>query len=436
MIFITNVRYTFIIILLFFAKNIFANTHNFSSDTTLTISSDQNYTSITTNTNDTGVVDFTANSNILTMENGLATDALRLKELSLSLDNNQSITINSNNEGIAFFNNINISQSPSSANNKKQISGSIILNSNNLNIFQKSEILNQAIIGNVIFNQDVESIFDNLLISGNVSGAGKLLSTNTGIITFNGQNLQTINTTQLGDQKNPSATLGDDDYEDRYINKLIINNSADTTVAANGVYFNQNVFVKDLEFNNDQENTKIFIGNSGVFEISGNVTHSNQNIENFYILDTFPSAEIKFTGISATEEDFQTVNAHIGQSTNRFEKVTITNSNIFFSKNLYLDNLQINQDPDILNSIVNMTVNSVLDVTNLSINNNLTLAGSGTTNIENIDIANNQTLTLSKDVNISGNIDNLSSANTDKILSSNNKITFNGATTQAINTQL
>ncbi|MFT4718296.1 MAG: hypothetical protein ACI9IL_000627 [Rickettsiales bacterium] len=436
MIFITNVRYTFIIILLFFAKSIFANTHNFSSDTTLTISSDQNYTSITTNTNDTGVVDFTANSNILTMENGLATDALRLKELSLSLDNNQSITINSNNEGIAFFNNINISQSPSSANNKKQISGSIILNSNNLNIFQKSEILNQAIIGNVIFNQDVESIFDNLLISGNVSGAGKLLSTNTGIITFNGQNLQTINTTQLGDQKNPSATLGDDDYEDRYINKLIINNSADTTVAANGVYFNQNVFVKDLEFNNDQENTKIFIGNSGVFEISGNVTHSNQNIENFYILDTFPSAEIKFTGISATEEDFQTVNAHIGQSTNRFEKVTITNSNIFFSKNLYLDNLQINQDPDILNSIVNMTVNSVLDVTNLSINNNLTLAGSGTTNIENIDIADNQILTLSKDVNISGNLDNLSSASTDKILSSNNKITFNGAATQAINTQL
>ena len=52
----------------------------------------------------------------------------------------------------------------------------------------------------------------------------------------------------MGDQKNLSATLGDDDYEDRYINKLIINNSADTTEEESGVYFNQNVFVKDLEF--------------------------------------------------------------------------------------------------------------------------------------------------------------------------------------------
>lgn len=444
MTFTTNLKYTFVIILLFFAKNIFAETYNFSDDETLTINSDQNYTSITTNTNNTGTIDFTANGNILTMENGLATEALRLKELSLSLNNNQSITINSNNEGIAFFNNINISKSSFSERYKKQLSGSIILNSNNLYISQKSEILNQAIIGNVIFNQYVESTFDNLLISGDVygdvsgdvSGDGKLLSTNAGIITFNGQDLQTINNTQLGDQKNPSAILGDDDYEDRYINKLIINNSADTTEEESGVYFNQNVFVKDLEFSNDQENTKIFIGNSGVFEISGNVTHSNQNIENFYILDAEEAAEIKFTGTSMTEEDVQTVNAHIGQSTNRFEKVTITNPNILFSKNLYLDNLEINQDPDILNSIVNMTVNSVLDVTNLSINNDLTLAGSGTTNIKNIDISNDQTLTLSKDVNISGNLGNLSSANTDKILSSNNKITFNGATTQAINTQL
>ena len=79
---------------------------------------------------------------------------------------------------------------------------------------------------------------------------------------------------------------------------------------------------------------------------------------------------VGWSRILYTNKDVQTVNAHIGQSTNRFEKVTITNPNILFSKNLYLDNLEINQDPDILNSIVNMTVSSVLDVTNLSINNN------------------------------------------------------------------
>ena len=53
MTFTTNLKYTFVIILLFFAKNIFAETYNFSDDETLTINSDQNYTSITTNTNNT-----------------------------------------------------------------------------------------------------------------------------------------------------------------------------------------------------------------------------------------------------------------------------------------------------------------------------------------------------------------------------------------------
>ena len=416
-------------------QNSFSNTHNFSSDTTLTINSDETYNSITTTNTNEGIIDFAGVNNTLTIENNIGTEEKRVKELQLSLDNNQNIIINSQNSGTAFFGNINIFQSPSSALNQKQISGSIILNSDNLNISQKSQINNQSVIGNIIFNQNVDSTFNNLSVFGNISGNGKILSTQNGIISFTGENTQTITNTQLGDEANPSATSGDDDENDRYINKIAINNSSDTTIGTNAVTFdNSNIFVKDIEFSNDQEDTKLFLNNSSILNLSGNISHINENIENFYILDDASSSEIKLSGTAE-----QNINVNIGQDTNRFNKINITNPLISFSKKLYLNNLEINQDPDIGNSIVyinSTSTDSVLDLARLNLNNNLTLRGEGKTNIQDIDFSNNQILTLEKDINITGNIDNSLASTTDKILSSNNKITLNGASIQTINTQL
>ncbi|MDA7704928.1 autotransporter domain-containing protein [Rickettsiales bacterium] len=389
----------------------------FASDNILTIdvSNSSNINSITTNTDNQGIIEFNTDATNLTIIDNIGSSDLRLGDLNFTVNDAQTSDINSTNSGTIYLQNIDIGQDLGSSITIKTISGNAIIDAENLNISQNLTLNNQANIGTIAFNQDANAIFDNIAISGDVSensATGRLITTSDGSINLNGSNVQTIGVA-LGDYdvSGPTTT---------YVNSLNINNSN-----ASGISFNSgNIsYIQDMVFNHNEENSQITLS-STIFHLNGNITNSNSNIDDFYILSS-GTGEIILTGQT------QDIDANFGTSGSRFNDLQIQSSEVDLSGDLYLTTLNIVQNADRLNAITDIDNNGILDISSLDMDNSLTANGSGTLNIANIDIVDSKILTLNLDSNISGNIVD-SGAVGAKIISNNNNITFSGTSAQNI----
>ena len=379
----------------------------------LNISNSSVISSITTTSDNQGIINFNVDGVNLTIVNDVGNDDLRIGDLKFSVNSAaQTNNINSNNSGTFYIQNMDIGQDQSNINSIKTISGTAIINAENLNISQNLTLNNQANIGKINFsNQSSNAIFANLLLSGNVAAGsvtGRLITTSDGSITLNGEDLQNIQVA-LGDYNASNSVT-------TYLNQLNINNSD-----SGGITFESSDtnYVNDMIFNHNDENSQITLSNT-IFHLNGDITNSNTDIKNFYILSN-GSGKMILTG-----QD-QDIDADFGQSTSsRFNNLQIQSGKVDFSGNLYLANLDIVQNADRLNALTILTNSGILDISDLDIDNNLMINGAGKLNINTIDISDNNILTLNLDSNISGNIVNSGSSSGAKILSNNNNITFNG----------
>ena len=371
--------------------------------------------SITTIADGTGILDFNTNSTNLNIIGDIGTDDLRIGSLDLSVNGPQDHNINSVNSGVIYLQDLKVNQDNTAAINIKILSGSAIIDTENLDISQNLILNNQANIGSINFkNQNASATFANAAISGDVSQSsvvGSLLTTSQGSISFNGSDAQSISVS-LGSSEGEITTT---------VNQLNINNSHE-----DGIVFssNNNNYVQDMIFNHNEEDARITLHNT-IFYLNGNITNNNSDIDKFYILSE-GTGGIILTGKT------QNVDADFGQSaSSRFNDLQIQSSEINFSGDLYLNNLNIVQNAGRSNGLTILNYRGILDVFNLEVGNNLTINGDKTLNINNINFDNSKNLTLNVDANISGNITESNSVSA-KIFSNNNNITFNGSSSQNI----
>ena len=371
--------------------------------------------SITTIADGTGILDFNTNSTNLNIIGDIGTDDLRIGSLDLSVNGPQDHNINSVNSGVIYLQDLKVNQDNTAAINIKILSGSAIIDTENLDISQNLILNNQANIGSINFkNQNASATFANAAISGDVSQSsvvGSLLTTSQGSISFNGSDAQSISVS-LGSSEGEITTT---------VNQLNINNSHE-----DGIVFssNNNNYVQDMIFNHNEEDARITLHNT-IFYLNGNITNNNSDIDKFYILSE-GTGGIILTGKT------QNVDADFGQSaSSRFNDLQIQSSEINFSGDLYLNNLNIVQNAGRSNGLTILNYRGILDVFDLKVGNNLTINGDKTLNINNINFDNSKNLTLNVDANISGNITESNSVSA-KIFSNNNNITFNGSSSQNI----
>jgi len=127
----------------------------------LNISNSSVISSITTTSDNQGIINFNVDGVNLTIVNDVGNDDLRIGDLKFSVNSAaQTNNINSNNSGTFYIQNMDIGQDQSNINSIKTISGTAIINAENLNISQNLTLNNQANIGKINFsNQSNRIIF-------------------------------------------------------------------------------------------------------------------------------------------------------------------------------------------------------------------------------------------------------------------------------------
>ncbi len=431
---------------------IFDGTANYNGSATLIIDDSDTLTSITTSTNNQGIINFNNNNayNLIVSGNiGTPTSSINSvtftnhEDSTLEAQGNtyiNSITTNANNEGILIF-------SSSSAQNTSATIGSDLLRLKEIQINQANgmtfdnDIYSTTLtingsdgltidgngvidVNNSAFNYNTnldstssislgETTIANdktltlrssaatlsNLIMGNSSTTfaidnGKTATitgniTGTGVIRgSNNNNGNIILSGSTAQTISENVVLGTNSSR---LNELSVNNS-DGVTFANSTASNTD-YITSLNFTNSSDSVTATIEAGRTIDITGNVSQTSGG-----------SSIINGAGalnISGSTES-QTISSTLGSTTSdRLGALQISNS---FGANLESDSYITNLDTNI--AAATLTNSNILDITNANIGHNLTLSGLGATSISAISMSNSANLILNsqKSVIVNGNI--------------------------------
>ena len=279
-------------------------------------------------------------------------------------------------------------------------------------------------------------------LSGNITGTGTLLSSNTtgigGSLVFNGSgNTQTVDTT-IGN----SAFIG-------RMSQIVNSNSGGNVV------FNNNLYTQDIA-NNSGTTT---IGNSGNIFVAGNITGTGI-LQGSGTL-TFDGGNIATQG-ATTGATVQNVSSQIGSSSNRLGTIAVNNSlGVNLNKNIYAINLT-GTGPTIINtSVVASISGNITNAGTLTGLGTLSLDGTSTQNVssaigvstsnrlESVVVNNSSTagatlannlfvtnLTINGNLSLSGSTIYVGNGTTNNTITGTGNLTLNGSGAQTINSQI
>jgi len=241
-------------------------------------------------------------------------------------------------------------------------------------------------------------------VAKNLIGAGSIESLEQGgAINFNGTVSQNIENT-LGTNSNNIATI----------------NVANTSNSE--LNFKNDIYVKNINFNQQFESSAIKIDSAKTLNLSGDVAMIN-NLQG----TIYGSGNLNLKSANS-----QIINAKLGKSnSNRLAKLSIATSNILNNGNIILNGDAYITDIEI-NASANFQNNFLLNVSNLKVNENFNWQIGTDSLVNQIEFTNSKNLFLknSNNLKISGNI-----VGAGNILGSTNKqgaLWFNGSSAQNV----
>ena len=391
-----------LIIFIFYAKNILAANFTIGSIGDKTIADYDNYVNENTNV-DTIIFDTNGSLTI----NG-AGNTQKISSIEANGDNNGSISFNGDDTTLNVEGNIadqdqRLSQIISNTNNF--IINASNLYANKLVINTNSEISGTAILNfnDIIFDStdNILTLSNNINISGNIgiNDKGGIIEGSITNLTFNGTNNQQVYSV-IGN--------GQDRIGDINISSSLLNE----------VNFNDDVTATNINFNNYSKAIFDLSGSLKTLDLSGNVENSNSSDAS--IINSAGDGSFLLSGSSD-----QNINAKIGTSTDRFNIVKISNNEqINFSQDSYIKTLNINGAATIRNS-------AIMDIETVNIVEDAIFLGSVGKIIKDLNISTGKKLTLQDTINITGNIQG-QDGSSETIIGNLGNINFTGSVAQSV----
>jgi uncharacterized protein with beta-barrel porin domain len=184
---------------------------------------------------------------------------------------------------------------------------------------------------------------------------------NKGSLIFSGNASQTIN-----------PTIGASSLS---LNKISISNNS-----SDGVSFNDDVFINDIDFTNSSGTSTISIATAKTIDLIGDISQTNSDASSVIKGD----GTLKLSGSAS-----QTIDSQLGTSTSdRLRALDITNgSTVFLNKDSYITS-------STFGVASTLNIGSILDISTTNINENLAITGSGTASLGITSIADDKSLTL------------------------------------------
>ncbi len=238
---------------------------------------------------------------------------------------------------------------------------------------------------------------NNLKISGDLIGTGSIISdnANNGVLWF---------ASSLAQNVGSGVNVG---LSTNYLYKISTSNIDNV-----GINFNNDVYVKNIDFLNNLGTAKLNIATAKNLNISGNILQK-----------TSAQAEISGAGsLNLLGNSLQTIEANIGNNASRLSTLIHNNtSQIYFTKNIFVDNFNFNQNNIKLAGNIVLDTNNLLNLAGKKIDSQFANNNFGRINVNNDLSLNSSTFNLDFS-NISGNIDITGATNYSLAKSSTNII--------------
>tara|TARA_Y100000385_G_scaffold71704_1_gene72053 strand:+ start:10133 stop:13183 length:3051 start_codon:yes stop_codon:yes gene_type:complete len=390
-----------LIIFIFYAKNILAANFTIGSgDKTIA-----DYDIYVNENTDVDTIIFDTNGSLTITDNG---NTQKISSIEANGDNNGSISFNGDDTTLNVEGNIadqdqRLSQIISNTNDF--IINASNLYANKLVINTNSEISGTAILNfnDIIFDStgNILTLSNNINISGNIGtdNKGGIIEGFITNLTFNGTNSQEVYSVIGGDQ----GRIGDINISSSLLNE---------------VNFNKDVTADNINFNNSSKAIFDLSGSLKTLDLSGNVENSNSSDAS--IINSAGDGSFLLSGSSD-----QNINAKIGTSTDRFNIVKISNNEqINFSQDSYIKTLNINGAATIRNS-------AIMDIETVNIVEDAIFLGSVGKIIKDLNISTGKKLTLQDTINITGDIRGQNNSS-ETIISNLGNINFTGSVVQSV----